>query len=178
MRKKIPLYLYGSLIIFAGIFILMSENSTFMIKKNTLGITLIAGAIFAFLTAYFRQGKHIQFAYHELHALAILVYGLSILLFCNTIEKLISFTAFLFIFYTFSEIVFGLWLFNLAQQVIIKILVIRVVLGLVIGILTIVSMRDSEYTLLGFGVVFIMIGINVLLYEPVMKSNNRNIINN
>lgn len=122
MKKYLPIYLYGMIIILQGIFFLFSGYNTFKMINITTGITLTFGGVLAFAAAFSRQGKQVQFAYHQLHALAMLVYGIAILLFCNTIEKLISFTAVLFIFYSFSEIIFCNWLFNLGQKVIYKIL--------------------------------------------------------
>lgn len=169
MKKYLPIYLYGAIIILAGVFLILSKNITFNVIKLSLGFTLTVAAILAFIAALSRQRKQVQFAYHEMHALAMMGYGISILLFCNSSEKLISFTAFLLIFYTFSEIIFCNWLFNLAQKVVYKILFIRLILGLAIGIGTIISMNFSGSTLEGFGVLFIMVGINIVLYIPIMK---------
>jgi uncharacterized membrane protein HdeD (DUF308 family) len=171
MKKYLPIYLYGSIIILVGIFLLFSENSSFQIIKITLGISLIVGAIFAFITAFSRQRQQVQFAYHEMHALAMLVYGISLILLCNSSEKLIVFTSFLFIFYAFSEIIFCNWLFNLAQKVVFKILAIRALLGFLIGIGTVVAMNYTEFTIQIFGAMFILVGINIILYFPVMKAN-------
>ena len=171
MKKHIPLYLYGLIIILVGIFLLVSENITFSLVKYSLGILLILGSIFAFITAFSRQRKQVQFAYHEMHALAMLVYGIVVVLFCNSSERLELVTAFLFIFYAFSEIIFCNWLFNLGQKVVFKIVAIRALLGLVIGIGTVVAISYSEISLQVFGFLFIMVGINIILYVPVMRSN-------
>jgi uncharacterized membrane protein HdeD (DUF308 family) len=171
MKKHLPIYLYGSIIILVGVFLLFSENSSFQTIKITLGISLIVGAIFAFITAFSRQRQQVQFAYHEMHALAMLAYGISLILLCNSSEKLIAFTSFLFIFYAFSEIIFCNWLFNLAQKVVFKILAIRALLGLLIGIGTVVAMNYTEFTIQIFGAMFILVGINIILYVPVMKAN-------
>lgn len=87
--------------------------------QHTLGFGLVVGAIFAFITAFTQQRKKVQFAYHELHALTMLVYGVTLLLFCHSFEALITYTAFLFVFYTLSEFLFCIWLFNLANKVVI-----------------------------------------------------------
>lgn len=170
MKKHLPIYLYGSIIILVGAFLLFSENNSFQIIKITLGISLIVGAIFAFITVFNRQRQQVQFAYHEMHALAMLAYGISIILLCDSSEKLIAFTSFLFIFYAFSEIIFCNWLFNLGQKVVFKILAIRVLLGLLIGIGTVVAMNYTEFTLQLFGALFILVGINIILYIPIMKA--------
>ncbi|MBK8683870.1 MAG: hypothetical protein IPN26_02180 [Bacteroidetes bacterium] len=90
----------------------------------TIGIASV------FVTALSRQRKQVQFAYHEMHALAMLVYGISILVFCNTSEKFIFISSFLFIFYAFSEIIFCNWLFNLAQKVKYPIVILLYFFGL------------------------------------------------
>jgi hypothetical protein len=75
----------------------------------------------------------------------------------------------LFIFYAFSEIIFCNWLFNLGRKVLYSIVIVRFLLGLLIGIGTVVAMYQTEHTLQIFGVLFLMVGLNVLLYVPVMK---------
>lgn len=163
--------MYGLIIIISGIFLLYSNNSNFLIIRFILGISLIMSALLAILTTFNKQTKPVQFSYHTMHALSMMAYGLALNLFCNTNEKLISFTAILLIFYTFSEIIFVGWLFNLKQRVKIKIAVLRSVLGLIIGIGTIAAMNYEGYTLHAFGILFIMVGINVMLYVPIMKAS-------
>ena len=178
MKKNLPLYLYGSMIIIAGIFLLFSQYYTFQIIRYTLGSALTAGAVFAFLTAFLRQRKHTEFAYHEMHAMTMMFYGFSVLLFANTLETLTYFSTFLFFFYTFSEITFCTWLLNLKGRVNFKILLIRLVLGLVAGAGTVVIVyypRSGAINLEGFGVLFITIGINILLYVPIIKMKESNV---
>jgi uncharacterized membrane protein HdeD (DUF308 family) len=169
MTKQLSLYLYGSIIVAAGAFLLFSDAYSFTGIKSTLGIALTVAAVFAFMTAFSRQPRQVQFTYHELHALTLLVYGLSVIAFSDTMDRLIFFTAFLLLIYSFSEIIFCTWIFNLGQGVNWKILWIRLVLGLVTGIGTLVAMHYSTYTLEIFGSLFILVGINVLLYVPIMK---------
>jgi len=174
MKKNLFVILYGAIIIMEGIFLLFSKYFTFNITKYALGVALIVGALLAMVTAFSRQRKQVEFAYHEIHALAMLVYGLSILLIANTIEILSYITAFLLFFYAFSEITFCIWLFNLKNAVKINILFIRIFLGMLVGIGTLVVMNNfsSNMTMVmeGYGILFTMIGINVLLYEPIMKT--------
>jgi uncharacterized membrane protein HdeD (DUF308 family) len=174
LKKNLYVYLYGAFIILGGFFLLFSKNYTFETIKITLGTILIAGAALAFLTALSRQRKQVEFSYHEVHALAMLVYGASIMLFSHSPETLIYFTSFLLFFYAFSEIIFCTWLFNLGKKVTYKIVFVRLILGLLVGIGVIVIMYypnfQKEIDLEGFGVLFILIGINILLYEPVIKT--------
>lgn len=169
MKKYIPIYLYGAIVILEGFFLLFSEYTTFNVVKLTTGITLVVGAIFAFMPALLQQRKHVQFAYHGMHALAMFVYGTAVLMFCHTFEKLIFFSVFLFMFYSFSEIIFCFWLFNLGQKMVFKTIIIRFLLGLAIGIGTVIAMNFPIFTLEGFGVLFIIVGTNIMFYSPVIK---------
>lgn len=169
MKKYFPIYLYGAIIILEGIFLLFVKNNDFNFIQSSTGILLTIAAIVAFVAAFSHKRKQVQFAYHEMHALAMLVYGISVLLFCNNIESFISYSAFLFIFYMFSEIILCSWLFNLGQKVEYTIIIIRVILGLVVGIGTIVIMNLTTFQLEGFGILFILVGLNLVLYVPVMK---------
>jgi uncharacterized membrane protein HdeD (DUF308 family) len=174
MKKQLPVSIYGAMIIIVGFFMLFQESFTFNLLKSFSGTMLITASIIAFVAALTRQRKHTQFAYHELHALAMLGYGIWILLFSNTEEKLITTTSFLFIFYTFSEIIFSIWLFNLKQKVVFKIVLLRVFLGLITGIGVVIAMNYTKSTLEIFGILFIIVGINIILYIPVMKGSSEN----
>jgi uncharacterized membrane protein HdeD (DUF308 family) len=178
MKNNFLVYLYGTIIILEGVFLLFSKHFTFNTTKYTLGIALIIGAMLALVTAFTRQRKQVQFAYHEMHAIAMLVYGISVLLFADTIEILSYLTAFSFFFYTFSEILFCNWLFNLGNIVKFKILFIRVFLGLIVGIGAIVLMQyytlDKTIVMESYGILFAVIGLNLLLYQPVIKTSELN----
>jgi hypothetical protein len=170
MKKSLPIYIYGSIIICEGILLILSKDLSFVAIKQATGFLLTLGAIFAFAAAFSRQRKQIQFAYHEIHALAMLAYGITILIFCNTIEKVISVTEFLFIFYMLSELIFCSWLFNLGRKVVFKILVIRLLLGLSVGIGAVLVLNQTVLQLEGLGILFVLIGVNILLYTPVMRT--------
>ena len=171
MKKFIPIYIYGTIKIFAGIFLLFSEKIPFNTIKFTLGISLIVGAIFAIIPEFYQQKRQVQFAYHKMHALAMFIYGVSVLLFCNSPERIMWATAFLLFFYAFSEITFCNLIFNLEQKVVFKIVLIRIILGFLIGIGTIVAIQYEEFTLQVFGAMFILVGLNIVFYVPVMKAN-------
>lgn len=169
MKKYLPVYAYGILILVSGVFLLLSKTTSYDTFQFRLGFSLSLASLFAFFAAFSRQKKQVQFAYHELHALAMLGYGVSILFFCHSFEEIKYFSSFLFIFYAFSEIIFCNWLFNLGRKVLYSIVIVRFLLGLLIGIGTVVAMYQTEHTLQIFGVLFLMVGVNVMLYVPVMK---------
>ena len=170
MKKHLPIFAYGVLITLVGIFLFFSKGCSFETIKLVMGITSMSGAILAFIAAFSRERKAVQFAYHEMHALAMLAFGTSLMVFCDSYDKLVSFTAFLLIFYSFSEIIFCNWLFNLRNKVIYKIIALRLFLGLAIGIGTVIAINASTLTLEYFGILFILVGINVIFYVPVTDS--------
>jgi hypothetical protein len=178
MKKYLPIYLYGFSIILAGIFLFSSAYSSFKEVNIIIGYMVTIGAGFAFTAAMINQRKQVQFAYHNLHAMVMVVFGIFILLFCDTMDKLLSATSYLFIFYAVSEITFCSWIFNLRQKVVFKILFIRIILGLGIGIGTVVTMYFTTFQLESFGILFTLIGINILLYVPIMKGNESSEVEN
>lgn len=116
-KEYVFIYLYGLVTMLSGVFLFYSEGLDFQTVKLILGISSVVGALFAFLSSLSQPRKHVQFAYHEMHALAMLAYGVAVLFFSQTFETLVSFTSFLMIFYAFSEIIFCVWLFNLLENV-------------------------------------------------------------
>lgn len=171
MKKQLPLYIYGAILVLLGVFLIFSAHDHFLTLKYTLGTATLVAAYFAFKTAFSRQRTQVQFAYHEMHALAILVYGVSVLFFCTTTATLVNYTTFLFVFYAFSEIIFFSWLFNMGQALVIKIAIMRALLGLAVGLGSAIAMYCTAVTFEVFGLLFIMVGVNIVLYVPVMKAN-------
>jgi hypothetical protein len=169
MKRHIPIYLYGAVIIIEGIFLLVSNDILFDSIKLAIGIPLTVAAILAFVAAIPMPKKQVQSAYHTLHALIMLGYGISVLFFCKTYEMLLFMTSLLFIFYSFSEIIFCGWLFNMGNKIVTKIIAIRLLLGLAIGLGTVILMYYPTFRIEGYGILFIVIGINFMLYAPVMN---------
>jgi uncharacterized membrane protein HdeD (DUF308 family) len=172
MKKNIFIYAYGAIIVGEGILLIYSKDSTLETLTTFLGLGLITGSILAFFAAFSRQPKQVQFAYHESHAITMLTYGFYVLFFCRTLEMLTNVTAFVLMFYAFKEIIFCSLLFNLGQKVAYKVLIIRLLLGLITGIGTIMSLFyqqvHMEWALMYFGVLFVLIGINIMMYVPLI----------
>lgn len=176
MKNKFAAYIYGLTIMIGGFFLLFLTFSSFDVIKTTLAVTLIIGAIFAFLTAFSLPKKQVQFAYHEMHALAMLVYSIYLLFFSHNIETFVFSTSFLFIFYTFSEFIFCSWLFNLGNKINYKIAISRVTLGFLIGAATVLLFnhydKNDAAILPAFGVLFIIVGLGIVLYLPILKTRS------
>jgi hypothetical protein len=157
----------------AGALLLFSTRFNFLDLKNLLGAGITIGSVLAFVTALSRPGKPIQFAYHEMHGLIMLFFGLTVLVFCKNAETLLYCTSFLFMFYAFSEIIFCSWLLKLGQRVVYKIVNIRTLLGILSGFSAVLALSYSEtnmnLALMICGSIFVCIGLNVMLYIPVMK---------
>ena len=170
MNKYLTIYLYGYTLIISGVVLFFTENSNFEQTKTIIGIGLIIGALLAIISAFSSQRKQVQFAYHEMHALTMLVYGVTILVFVNSLENLISLSIFLFVFYTFSEIIFCNWLFNLTKNINYKVLIVRLLIAAIVGLGSIITIFYPNWTFEIFGLLFILIGLNIMLYIPIMKT--------
>jgi len=169
MKRNIPIYLYGAIIVLEGILLLVSNSIAFDSIKLLIGVPLTVAAILAFIAAIPIRKKQVQSAYHTLHALVMLGYGICVLFFCKTFEMLLFFTSLLFIFYSFSEIIFCGWLFNMGNKIVTKIIAIRLLLGLGIGIGTVILMNFPTFRVEGYGILFMVVGVNFILYAPVMN---------
>lgn len=174
ISKENSLFLYGSLIILAGLMLLFLQNASLEWVKYTVAALLIPAALFAFLTAWKRDKQNVQFVYHEMHALSLIVFAFTVLFFCPSFSRFVYFSAALLLFYTFSEITFSIWLFNLKRNINPTILIVRLALGLLVGIGPVILLAHTastnEVKLMSIGLFFIVIGINILLYKPVMKA--------
>jgi hypothetical protein len=174
MKKSLPIYLYGVVILLESIFLLFSENWTFETLKLTVGLPLVLGALTVIVTQLSYKNKPVAFLYHAMHAFTMLFYGFFVLLICNKLETLIFLNYFLFFFYAFSEIFFCFWLFNLGKKIFYIIVIIRLLIGLLIGIGVTVLMYDPDPNLAvemeKFGLLYMLMGINLMLYDPIVKT--------
>jgi hypothetical protein len=170
MNKYLPISLYGYTLMICGVVLFFAENSNFEQTKNIIGIGFIIGALLAIISAFSSQRKQVQIAYHELHALTMLVYGVTILVFVSSLENLVSLSIFLFVFYSFSEIIFCNWLFNLTKKMNYKVLIVRLLIAAIVGLGSIITIFYPRWTFEIFGLLFILIGLNIMLYIPIMKT--------
>jgi hypothetical protein len=164
------MYVYGAVVALQGVFLLLADPLLYNSIRGVTGGALILAEILAVFTVYNKQRKEVQSSYHAMHALAMFVYGFTVLFFCDTIEKLAIVSEFLFIFYAFSEIIFCSWLFNMERKITFNILFLRIFIAFGVGAGTIFAMQFSALELKGFGMLFIAIGINIMLYVPIMRS--------
>jgi hypothetical protein len=174
MKKSLPIYVYGVIILLESIFLLFSENWTFDTLKFTVGLPLVLGSLMVIVTQLSYKNKPVAFLYHAMHAFTMLIYGFFVLLICNKLETLIYLNYFLFFFYAFSEIFFCFWLFNLGNKIYYRIVIIRLLIGLLIGIGVTVIMYDPDIhfgvDMEKFGLLYMLVGINLMLYTPIVKT--------
>jgi hypothetical protein len=168
-REIAPVYLYGYAIIFAGLSLAFIDDSNFQWIKTIVGILTLSGSAVAFLAAVSRHKRHVEFVYHEIHALSMMFYSISLLFFCDQPRDLTFNTSFLLFFYAFSEIIFCNLLYNLSQRVVSRIIGVRLTIALIVGIGAVVanSFKDSSFQV--FALLFVLIGVNVIFYVPVLK---------
>jgi hypothetical protein len=168
-REIVPVYLYGYSIIFAGLSLAFVDDSNFQWIKTIVGILTLFGSAVAFLAAVSRHKRHVEFVYHEIHALAMVTFGIAILFFCENTRQFTAMLSFLLFFYAFSEIIFCNLLYNLSQRVVSRIVGIRLTIALIVGIGTVVAISSSDLGYQIFAFLFVLIGVNVIFYIPVLK---------
>lgn len=176
MDKKSALFYQGIFIIISGILLIVYQNAEYNFIKNLQIFSLIPCAVLGFITAIKRFDKQIQFAYQKIHTFTIIIYLLVLAVWGNSINEYNFITALLFIFYMFSEIIFSGLLFNLHGKVYLRTLVIRTLVAIFTGIGTVIIVSSTSFSqnekIMGFGIIFIAVGIAVLLYKPIMKNDN------
>jgi hypothetical protein len=173
LKKAVPLYVYGTIIIIMGILLMVFNDCSFDFVLRIVVVGAVTAAVFAFVTAIVRDRKQVQYAYHEMHAFAFLTYGLATQFYAKNFDQLIFTTAFLFLYYFFSEIAFSNWIFNLMKKVVVKILLIRLALAVLCGVGTVyvMSLASNDYprAMFCYGILFVLVGVNILFYRPVMR---------
>jgi len=161
-----------------GAILLFSKHYEFETLRNVTGVALIIAAVLGFFATFSRKRKRVAFLYHEMHAMTMLVYGISVLIFSSTLETLIYLTSLLFLFYACSEIIFCIWLFNLGRTMNYKIVVSRLILGLLVGFGAVVTLNfvslNSLEQIEVVGFLFTVVGVNIMLYVPIMRTKELN----
>jgi hypothetical protein len=141
--------------------------------QNTMASALLLTSIVAFITAYKCHKLQVPLNYHLLHAICLAIYGFAIILYSESVESFLNISAFFILYYGISEIIFGLQLLMLKASVSFKIIAIRLVVGLIIGFGAVLILTTSFHSqigaILGEGVVFIIMGLNLLISKTVLR---------
>lgn len=169
MNKSLPIIFYGATAILAGILLLFLNLLSLDTIRFSIGISLTCGAIYAFVSANKSPKQNVRFVYHEIHAIAMMVYGISLMVFGSSLASLIFITAFLFLFYAFTEFIFCLQVFDLRKKFSYRIIITPALTGVLVGVGTILALNFPDYTIRGFSLIFMLVGVSVLLYKPVIK---------
>jgi uncharacterized membrane protein HdeD (DUF308 family) len=172
MFKYQSISVYGFLIILSGVSLLIKSGSDIKIHALVLSLTLILSSIIAGVAALKTLTNKVQSRYHTLHAVGLLFYGIFLFFYPKTVSEFSDITALFFIFYGFSEIIFCFWLFNLEAKISIFQLVLRLALGFVFFLSSIlmIGLRHPYQAaeLISAGVIFIIIGTQVVLTVPIV----------
>lgn len=176
MFKYQSISVYGFLIITAGISLLIKSDSEIKTHALIVSSIMIISALISGFVALKTQANKVQSRYHTLHTVGLLFYGILLFFYPKTLSDFSDVTALFFIFYGFSEIIFCFWLFNLQAKISLSQLITRLILGFVffLSSLLMIGLRHPypSTELISAGVIFIIIGIEVILTAPIVTKLN------
>lgn len=172
MFKYSSISIYGFLIIVAGVSLLVKSDVAIATHALIVALVILISAVIAGVVAIKTLKNKVQSRYHTLHAVGLLFYSIFLFFFKNTISDFSDITALFFIFYGFSEIIFCFWLFNLQAKISVVQLIVRLALGFVFFLSSIlmIGLRHPYQAkeLISAGIIFIIIGIEVILTAPIV----------
>jgi hypothetical protein len=176
MFKYQSISLYGFSVILAGISLLIKSGANIETHSFIVAVFILVSALIAGFVALKISANKVQSRYHTLHAVGLLFYAILLFFYKKTISDFSDITALFFIFYGFSEILFCFWLFNLQAKISVGQLIIRLTLGLVFFLSSIlmIGLRHpyQSIELISAGIVFVIIGIEVILTTPIVTKLN------
>jgi hypothetical protein len=176
MFKNQSISIYGFMIILAGISLLIKSRTNIEIHTTLVSVFIFLSAIVAGWVALKTTANKVQSRYHTLHAIGLLFYAILLFFYKKSISDFSNITALFFIFYGFSEILFCFWLFNLQAKIKVSQLIIRLIMGLVffLSSLLMIGLRHpyQSVELIRAGIIFIIIGIQVILTAPIVTRLN------
>ncbi len=177
MNKYQSLTIYSILIILTGVILISLAYYPIRELQYTVASTIIASAVFAFLTAYKSKDLEIPLHYHALHGVGMLIYGLVILFFATDVKKFFDVTIYFLLYYGMSEIIFCFQLFMLKQKYISwRLIVARLIIAFVISmgaiVILLVSNSNQNVALMAAGGIFVFSGIFLIIFKTVLKKVN------
>lgn len=177
MNRYISLTIYASLIMITGIVLICIAYTSSSIIQITIGISSLISAVFAFITAYNSRFMPVQRNYHALHGIGFLVYGIAVLFYSTTRQLFLDITAFFLIYYAFAEFIFCFQRLMNEENTNLQKDIIRFVIGIVmiIGVIAILitSSIDIHSAFMICGLVFIISGINLILFKTVLREYDK-----
>jgi len=174
MNRYQALAIYAILIIATGVILISLAYFPSRVIQYAIAVTMVASAVFAFLTAYKSKGLQIPLKYHGLHAIGMTIYGFAVLFYASDIERFFRLTTFFLLYYGISECIFAMRIFSMRlQNINTNIVVSRLVIGFVIALGAVIVIAtatiNQNQALLFSGIVFIFSGINLILFKKVLK---------
>jgi hypothetical protein len=128
------LNVYAVLIILTGAVLMILAYIPGIAIKYCVSAGMALSALFAFLTAYKSRGLPQPLRYHILHAIGMLVYSAAILLWGYDVQHFFSITVLFLFYYGIAEMLFCVQLAALEKYVSIKVVLGRLIMGLLIAI--------------------------------------------
>ena len=174
MTKYQSLTIYGILMVATGIILIALSYNPSQTMQYSVALTMLFSSAFAFWATYQSRNIPSSMKYHGLHAIGMLVYGIAILFFATDIQKFFGITIFFLLYYGIAEIVFGFQLLMMKQTFISpQGIGIRLFMGFFISLGAIIvlatSYVDQNQAILVSGLVFILSGINLILFKSILK---------
>lgn len=173
MNRYLSLTIYASLVMITGIVLICIAYTSVDSIQLTIGIGSLISALFAFITAYNSRFAPVPRNYHGLHGIGFLGYGVAVLFYATSRQLFLDITAFFLIYYAFAEIIFCFQRLMNKENTNLQKDIIRFVIGMVmvIGVIAILitSSIDIYTAFMLCGLVFIISGINLILFKTVLR---------
>jgi hypothetical protein len=171
MIKSQSLFIYGASIIAVGIvFFIFQLHNLFPIYPILI-MLLSIGFVFSLITSLKNGHQMVSRLYHLIHAIAFGLFLGALIVVENTFSNIVNCSSLFFLVYGLTELMFCFQLLNKKMNLKPKILFIRIILGFVIslGSVLFVSFFDSyqDFALIGYGVLFLITGISILLFTTI-----------
>lgn len=174
MSRYLTLYIYALLMMSSGGAIILLIQSPFELMLQTFFMLIMLSAFFTGITAYKYRADQIPLNYHGLHAIGLLIYSLSLLIFASDASIFFNISIFYLLYYGLAELIFGLQMLLQKDQMLFRIIAIRIDLGFLIAITAVgLYISIDKYINLTnankiVGLLFIACGVNLFFFKTVL----------
>ena len=168
--------MYAILLMISGFVLIGLVETTYKLLSETFFFTIILSAAFASVTAFKCKQDQVPLNYHALHAIGLLLYGLSFLILAQDFDKFYLYTIFYLLYYGLAELIFGIQMLLQKDKMLFRVIVIRLAIGFTIAITAVglyISLHkyiEMKNAIKVIGGLFILSGVNLILFKTVLKS--------
>ncbi len=175
MTRFQSLSVYTFLIILIGALLVSLSFNPSKVIQYIVGFGMLLISVFAGITALKCKNLNVPYVYHLLHSIGFIIYGIVILFYATSSENFLDATSFFLLYYGITEIIFSFQLTMLKRDDInFKTIIYRMLIGLLIGvgsfIIIVISKINHRDALLASGIVFVLCGINLVLFKTILKN--------